>query len=189
MPNQYTQYQNMNALEKPFRQLLDLNVKTMQSFSYIKPNELLNSNRPELVLEKNMEVMIENGHKALDYVQDMFDIMENHWLNMSRQMMRQSQETISQTQRAAQNNMNDLRKAGTRVANSVTGHLKESTKQRSKSAHPATKHSKNKATGSPNASHRVSTHSTQASSANRSSSSRKTGTNTRLNTNADQRSQ
>ena len=140
MPNQYTQNQNMNALEKPFRQLLDLNMKTIQNFRYIRPNELLSSNKPERLLEKNMEIMIENGHKALDYMQDMFDIMERQWLGMSHQLMKQSQETMNQTQRATQSNINEVRKASTRVANSVTGHSKEKSKQRTKSSRSTTKH-------------------------------------------------
>ncbi len=157
MPNQYTQYQNMNALEKPFRQLIDLNVKTIQNLTYIKPNELLNPNKPEQLIEKNMEVMIENGHKALDYMQDMFDIMEKHWFSMSRQVMRQSQETMNQTQRTAQNNMNDLRRASV-----------------PKSSHSATKHSSaSKTKASKKASHGSNIHSKQASSSNRSSETRK----------------
>ena len=70
-----------NSLETPVKELMDLNIRALQSFSYLNPTELLTMRRPEEMVEKNLEVLIENSHTALAYMQNMFNIMEKHWLN------------------------------------------------------------------------------------------------------------
>ena len=82
---QYFQQKNnspfSNSLETPVKELMDLNMRALQSFSYLNPTELLSMRRPEEMVEKNLEVLIENSHTALAYMQNMFNIMEKHWLN------------------------------------------------------------------------------------------------------------
>ncbi|RUR06982.1 hypothetical protein [Legionella sp. km772] len=84
MLNQYFQQKNMNpfahSLETPVKELMDLNMRAMQSFSYLMPNEFLSMRRPEEMMEKNLEVLIENSHTAIAYMQNIFNIMEKHWL-------------------------------------------------------------------------------------------------------------
>lgn len=76
----YFQTKNINpfsdTLEKPVKELMDLNMRTLQNFSYMTPTELLKMRRPE----EMMEVFIENSHTAMSYMQHMFDIMEKHLL-------------------------------------------------------------------------------------------------------------
>lgn len=84
MLNQYVQQKNANSfsnpIEAPVKELMDLNMRAMQSFSYLMPTELFSMRRPEDMMEKNLEVLIENSHTALAYMQNMFGLMEKHWL-------------------------------------------------------------------------------------------------------------
>jgi len=98
---QYFQQKNMNpfssSLETPVKELMDLNMKAFQSFSYLMPNELLSMRRPDEMMEKNLEVLIENSHTALAYMQNMFDIMEKHWLKNFETTLKNSRDLSGQT--------------------------------------------------------------------------------------------
>ena len=64
-------------LQEPFQAIVELNTKTLQGFSYIKPEELAGIKKPEELLEKQVNLAVENGHKAIDYMQKSFQIIEN----------------------------------------------------------------------------------------------------------------
>lgn len=67
-------------LQEPFQALTELNVKTLQGLHYIKPEELATLKKPEELIEKQINLAIENGHKALDYMQQSFQIIEKAML-------------------------------------------------------------------------------------------------------------
>lgn len=69
-------------VQEPFQAIAELNVKTLQSLAYIKPDELMATKKPEELVEKQIQLAIENGHKALDYMQKSFQIVEKAMLNM-----------------------------------------------------------------------------------------------------------
>ena len=144
MSAQYSTQINMNALEKTVHELINLNVKTIQNMTYVKPIGLLNTQKPELSLEKNVQLMIDNGHKALEYMQSVFDIMEKNWLNVSRQTLRQSQETMEQTEKTARSAINKGIKATGRATKSATSPLKSNTNQPTRSASSTTTAKTNK---------------------------------------------
>ncbi|ASQ44929.1 phasin family protein [Legionella clemsonensis] len=73
-------------IQEPFQALTELNVKTLQSLSYLKPDELANTKKPEELLEKQIHLAIENGHKALDYLQKSFQIMEKTMLSLVQEV-------------------------------------------------------------------------------------------------------
>ncbi|MGQ3892888.1 hypothetical protein [Legionella sp. CNM-4043-24] len=110
--------QNFNALEAPFRDIMNLNVKTIQNFSYMRPMELMDPSKPEQFMDKNVEMLIENGHKALDYMQSMFDIVGKHWGFMSR-------EIIVQSQKKAQKNMREGMIINAKLIEKSTSPLKD----------------------------------------------------------------
>lgn len=68
--------------QEPFQAIAELNVKTLQSLNYLKPDELANLKKPEEVLEKQINLAVENSHKALDYMQKSFDIVEKAMLSL-----------------------------------------------------------------------------------------------------------
>lgn len=62
--------------QEPFQAIAELNVKTLQGLTYLKPEELAHLKKPEELLEKQINLAVENGHKALDYMQKSFQIFE-----------------------------------------------------------------------------------------------------------------
>lgn len=67
-------------LQEPFQAMAELNVKTLQGIHYLKPEEIAGVKKPEELLEKQINVAVENGHKALDYMQKSFQIIEKAML-------------------------------------------------------------------------------------------------------------
>lgn len=69
-------------LQEPFQAIAELNVKTLQGLTYLKPDELAQVKKPEEMLEKQINLAVENGHKALDYMQKSFQIIEKAMHNV-----------------------------------------------------------------------------------------------------------
>ena len=69
-------------LQEPFKAIAELNVKTLQGLTYLKPDELARVKKPEEILEKQINLAVENGHKALDYLQQSFQILEKAMLGI-----------------------------------------------------------------------------------------------------------
>ncbi|HAF87991.1 MAG: hypothetical protein CMF38_05100 [Legionellaceae bacterium] len=63
-------------MQEPWQAMAELNLKTMQSMSALNAKELKDIKEPKELLEKNLNLAIENGHKALEYMQKSFDIFE-----------------------------------------------------------------------------------------------------------------
>lgn len=78
--------------QEPLQELAELNVKTIQNFSYLKPEELSKVKKPEELLEKQIEMAVENGHKALDYMQKSFQIVEKSMLTMLQETKKAGKE-------------------------------------------------------------------------------------------------
>lgn len=62
--------------QEPLNAIAELNVKTLQSYEYLKPEDFSKIKKPDELLEKQIELAISNGHKALDYLQKSFHIFE-----------------------------------------------------------------------------------------------------------------
>ena len=62
--------------QEPLQSIAELNVKTLQSLSYIKPEEWTNIKKPEELVKKQVEVIVQNGEVALKHMQQSFQIME-----------------------------------------------------------------------------------------------------------------
>lgn len=77
-------------LQEPFQAITELNVKTLQGLTYIKPEELAGIKKPEELLEKQINLAVENGHKALDYMQKSFQILEKAMLGLVDEAKRAS---------------------------------------------------------------------------------------------------
>ncbi len=70
--------------QEPLQAIAKLNVKTLQSYTYVKPDEYSKITKPEELLEKQLELAIANGHNALDYMQKSFQIIEKAMLSFSQ---------------------------------------------------------------------------------------------------------
>lgn len=131
--NQYFQAKDLNplmgSLEKPFKELMELNVKTLQGMSYLTPMELMKVKKPEEILEKNVDVIIENGHKTLDYMQNMFSLLEKNWLQLSDSIGKNTKEMMDKTEHIARNNINQAAHAGHNVVKQASEHSKDALKK------------------------------------------------------------
>lgn len=73
-------------MQEPFQAIAELNVKTLQGLTTLKPDDLANVKKPEELLEKQMALLVENGHKALDYMQKSFQIIEKAMLSVAKEV-------------------------------------------------------------------------------------------------------
>ncbi len=128
MTHQYFSQKYSNPIEKPMQELIELNMKTLQKFSYLNPVDLFNPLKPEELLEKNMNVFIQNSRKTLDYMQDMFNLMEKNWLNLSEKVTQNTKELINQAQTATQHGLKEAVSEGQRTAKKVASSMKKSVK-------------------------------------------------------------
>ncbi len=78
--------------QQPFQKLAELNVKTIQGLSYVKPDDLTNIRNPEELAEKNLNVMIQNGHKLLDYMQQSFQLFEQSMVGLLKEAKKKAEE-------------------------------------------------------------------------------------------------
>ena len=78
--------------QEPFQAMIELNVKTIQGLDYIKPEDLANLKKPEDMLEKQIELAVANGHKALDYMQKSFQIVEKAMLSVAAETKKQTKD-------------------------------------------------------------------------------------------------
>lgn len=91
---------SFNFIQNPVKEIVALNVRTLQNFSYIKAEELKDVQAPEDILEKNMDVIIHNGHMALDYIQEAFNICEKNWLSISDNLRENTELALKETKSA-----------------------------------------------------------------------------------------
>ncbi len=81
----YDKYSDMvKKIQEPMQAWVDLNVKTLQSFQPVKPEDLGKITRPEEFLEKQLELAVANGHKAIDYMQKSLQIIEKAMLSAAK---------------------------------------------------------------------------------------------------------
>jgi hypothetical protein len=147
MLHQYFQPKNTNpftnSLERPIKEIMDLNIRTLQSFSYFTPTELLKLRKPEEVMEKNLEIMIENSQAAVTYMQNMFGLMEKHLLKNLDSTLKGTQDFSPLTKRTTTTTTQS--KPSTKKTASATKTTATKSKTVAvKSARPATKTSATK---------------------------------------------
>ena len=78
-------------MQMPFQTIAELNVKTLQGLTYLKPDELTNIKKPEELLEKQVHIAVENSHKVLDYMQKSFEIMEKAMMSLVQDVKDQTE--------------------------------------------------------------------------------------------------
>lgn len=139
MRSQYFQQKTFNPLAGPVHEIIELNVRTIQQLSYIDPTEVLNVNKPEAILEKQVDVMIKNSHAALDYVHNMFNIMEKHMLSFSDNVVRHTKETIDESEKVVRNRISEVVKGSQSAAKKVVSGAKKIASSAAKKAPVAAK--------------------------------------------------
>lgn len=144
MQNPSFQNINLNPLVKPVNELVALNIKTIQSFSYITPAELLNVRNPEDIVQKNMNVLIKNSNTVIEYVQDVFHLWEKSLFHNMDNLADPIKAPMKQAAKTIAPKMSRAVKVGRSLAREGVSHLKDTKKIISKAAKSSVK----KASGS-----------------------------------------
>ncbi len=76
--------------QEPLQAITELNVKTLQSYAYIKPEEFSKITKPEDLLEKQLGLALDNGRIALEYIQKSFHIIEKLLLTCSKEVIKEA---------------------------------------------------------------------------------------------------
>lgn len=82
----------VKKIQEPFQAIAELNVKTLQGLSYLKPEDLSHVKKPEELLDKQIKLAMENGHKALDYMEKSFQIIEKAMLGAINEAKKSTEE-------------------------------------------------------------------------------------------------
>ncbi|KTC93867.1 MULTISPECIES: hypothetical protein [Legionella] len=90
--------ENFNLMSRSAEELMKLNIKTLQSFSFIKPEDLSKLNSPTELMEKTFGIIYENGHKMLNYCEEATEIVGQTVANASNQV----KENFSQAKNTAE---------------------------------------------------------------------------------------
>lgn len=101
MKHIYLSEKSFGNVGAPFQKLMELNIKVLRDMTYLKPNDLASIKSPEEIIEKNMNMFIQNNHQLLNYMRDTFHIWENHWLNTSQDIEDNTRKIVKKTKSAA----------------------------------------------------------------------------------------
>lgn len=85
-----------SEMQKSLQAMMDLNAKTLQNFSYLKPGDLSGLKQPGDLLGKHIALTMENSQKVLDYMHRSFQIMESALLSVSKEIKENPVESFVQ---------------------------------------------------------------------------------------------
>lgn len=139
MRNQYFTPKQFNTMERPMQEFMELNMKTMQSFSYVNPTELMSSTKPEEFMEKNMEIFVQNGHKTLDYMQQMFLLLEKNLGTVTGTISNNTTQFMKQAESSVRHTMKESADLAERTTDKVVSGVKKATQRTMKKAQTVTK--------------------------------------------------
>ena len=123
MNNQLWQNRDVHMIEKPLKEIMDLNLRTLSTLKYLNPADLLSSRDPGSIIERNVDMVIQNSLKTMDYFQNIFEIAEKNWFSIPAQARASAQETIKPTKAPA-------KKASSRKAKKRTIKLSDSAQKK-----------------------------------------------------------
>jgi hypothetical protein len=86
-----------NEMQKPFQAMMELNVKMLQNLTYLKPEEFSEMHKPGALLDKQVKLVMENSHKALDYMKQSFQILESAFQTISKEAKINTGKTFDST--------------------------------------------------------------------------------------------
>ncbi|KTD07506.1 phasin family protein [Legionella jamestowniensis] len=81
-------------IQKPFQEMLELNLTLLKEIKFLKAEDLLGIKSPEEIIEKQVNLAFENGHKALDYLRQSFVIFEQTLKPVTETVKNSSKSTL-----------------------------------------------------------------------------------------------
>lgn len=92
--------ESVHQLHNSFQEFTNLTIKTLQNFHYLKPEEWSQLQRPERILEKQLELYVENGHNLLDYFEKSFLLLERNWFKAAKNIKENSEQVMNKTKKS-----------------------------------------------------------------------------------------
>lgn len=84
----------VGEMQKPFQEMLDLNVKTVRGLKYVTLEEMSSLQQPGELLDKQVKLMMKNSHMILDYMSQSFQLLEHSLLPLSKQFKENTVQSI-----------------------------------------------------------------------------------------------
>lgn len=72
-------------MQEPLHDLVELNIKTLQGLSFLKPEDFTKIKSPEEIVDKQLSLAVENGHKTIDYIGQSCGIFEKALKNLVKE--------------------------------------------------------------------------------------------------------
>lgn len=94
----------VTEMHKPFQAMMELNLKTLQNLHYAKPEEASSWQQPHKMIDHQMKMAMENSHQMLDYMRQSFQILENAFAMVSKEMRRNSELAVGRAKSAMPGN-------------------------------------------------------------------------------------
>ncbi|KTD16788.1 hypothetical protein [Legionella jordanis] len=128
----------VNEMHKPFQAMVELNIRTLQNLHYLRPEEAANWQQPNRIIDNQLKMAMENSHQMLDYMRQSFQIMENAFSSVSRELSkhqggRPENSSFSKDKAADKNSASDSKTGSSRKSSkteqqaaSAAGNGKES---------------------------------------------------------------
>lgn len=132
-------------MQKPFQEMLDLNVKTLQGLKYLTLDEISSLKQPEELLDKQVELMMKNSHMILDYMTQSFQLLEYALLSLSKQFKENAVQSIKNSGAGVSKNQKAVSDIMTKTVK-PSEHKKTANKNKTASTKNTLMHSKNKTT-------------------------------------------
>lgn len=85
-PNFEQWNQVAQKLQAPINEIMELNLRSIQELATLRPDELAAIKKPEDLIEKQINLAVENGHKTLDYMQKSFQVVERVMLSLVKEV-------------------------------------------------------------------------------------------------------
>jgi hypothetical protein len=133
----------VGEMQKPFQEMLNLNVKTLQGLKYLTFEEMSSLKQPEELLDKQVKIMMNNSHMILDYMAQSFQLSEYALLSLSKQFKENSVQSIKNSSADLSKNQKTISEIITKTVK-PSEHKKTANKNKSAATKNNLMNSKNK---------------------------------------------
>ncbi len=91
----FTQFSDMaKKAQEPLKEMAALNMRTLQSMAYLKPNDFTSITKPQDLFEKQVALTISNGQKVLNYMQESYEIMTKSALSCMHEVKSKTEKNV-----------------------------------------------------------------------------------------------
>lgn len=87
-------------MQRPLQELINLNLQTWKELKLLKSDEITQFKKPEELWEKQVSMVIENGHLAINYLRESLELFNRLLLSLS-QDSQQTAKSVLKTARSS----------------------------------------------------------------------------------------